>query len=84
MQKIEKTAMIDMRLDVLVSLEGDASRSQAARWIAEGLCEVNGKTVLKAGFSVKPGDRVVFTVPDAVESTVEKENMVQAVMTMLE
>lgn len=75
MQKIEKTALIDMRLDVLVSLEGDASRSQAAKWIGDGLCEVNGKVVTKAGFSVKAGDRVVFTIPDAVESTVEKENI---------
>ena len=75
MQRIEKTALIDMRLDVLVSLEGDASRSQAAKWIADGLCTVNGKTVTKAGFSVKAGDRVAFIVPDAVESTVEKENI---------
>ena len=75
MQKIEKTAIIDMRLDVLVSLEGDASRSQAAKWIADGLCTVNGKTITKAGFNVKPGDKVAFTVPDAVESTVEKENI---------
>ena len=75
MQKIEKTAIIDMRLDVLVSLEGDVSRSQAAKWIADGLCSVNGKTVTKAGFSVKTGDHVAFTVPDAVESTVEKENI---------
>ncbi len=75
MQKIEKKALIDMRLDVLVSLEGDASRSQAARWIGDGLCQVNGKTVTKAGFSVKAGDQVCFTIPDAVESTVEKENI---------
>ena len=75
MQKIEKTAIIDMRLDVLVSLEGDASRSQAAKWIGDGLCQVNGKVVTKAGFSVKPGDHVAFTIPDAVESTVEKENI---------
>lgn len=75
MQKIEKTAMIDMRLDVLVSLEGDASRSQAAKWIGDGLCQVNGKVVTKAGFSVKTGDHVAFTIPDAVESTVEKENI---------
>ena len=75
MQKIEKTAIVDMRLDVLVSLEGDASRSQAAKWIGDGLCQVNGKVVTKAGFSVKPGDQVAFTIPDAVESTVEKENI---------
>ena len=75
MQKIEKKALIDMRLDVLVSLEADASRSQAARWIGDGLCQVNGKTVTKAGYSVKAGDQVCFTVPDAVESTVEKENI---------
>ena len=75
MQKIEKTAILEMRLDVLVSLEGDASRSQAAKWIADGLCQVNGKVVTKAGFSVKAGDQVVFTIPDAVESTVEKENI---------
>lgn len=75
MQKIEKTALIDMRLDVLISLEGDASRSQAAKWIADGLCTVNGKTVVKAGYGVKAGDHVAFTIPDAVESTVEKENI---------
>ncbi|MBP3650591.1 MAG: RluA family pseudouridine synthase [Clostridia bacterium] len=75
MQKIEKTAIVDMRLDVLVSLEGDASRSQAAKWIGDGLCHVNGKVVTKAGFSVKTGDHVAFTIPDAVESTVEKENI---------
>ena len=75
MQKIEKKALIDMRLDVLVSLEADASRSQAARWIGDGLCQVNGKTVTKAGFAVKAGDQVCFTVPDAVESTVQKENI---------
>ena len=75
MQKIEKTAIVDMRLDVLVSLEGDVSRSQAARWIADGLCMVNEKTITKAGFAVKAGDCVSFTVPDAVESTVEKENI---------
>ena len=75
MQKIEKTAIIDMRLDVLVSLEGDASRSQATKWIGDGLCQVNGKVITKAGFSVKPGDQVAFTIPDAVESTVEKENI---------
>ena len=75
MQKIEKTAIVDMRLDVLVSLEGDASRSQAAKWIGDGLCQVNGKVVTKAGFSVKPGDQVAFIIPDAVESTVEKENI---------
>ena len=44
MQQISKTALVDMRLDVLVSLEGDVSRSQAAKWIAEGLCQVNGKS----------------------------------------
>jgi len=75
MQKIEKTAIVDMRLDVLVSLEGDVSRSQAARWIADGFCMVNDKPVTKAGFAVKAGDRVAFTVPDPVECTVEKENI---------
>ncbi|MBE5802666.1 MAG: RluA family pseudouridine synthase [Clostridiales bacterium] len=72
---MEITAPADVRLDVMVAQEGAVSRSQAAKWIADGLCSVNGKVQKKAGFSVKEGDAVAFVIPDAVESTVEKENI---------
>ena len=42
MQKITAVAREEIRLDLLAAQAGDASRSQAARWIEQGLCLVNG------------------------------------------
>ncbi len=75
MQRMEVISPCDQRLDVLIAAEGGVSRSQAAKWIAEGLCSIDGKVQTKAGSNVKTGSTVAFTVPDAVESTVEKENI---------
>jgi 23S rRNA pseudouridine1911/1915/1917 synthase len=47
------------RLDVfLVGVLGGPSRSQVARWIAEGGVEVDGKPATRAGFPLKPGSKV--------------------------
>jgi 23S rRNA pseudouridine1911/1915/1917 synthase len=63
------------RLDVLVADGCEITRSQAARWIAQGLCDVNGTAALKAGTAVKVGDRLSVRVPEAAPMTVEKENI---------
>lgn len=63
------------RLDMLVAVSGEVTRSQAAKWIADGLCSVNGKQARKAGEAVKPGDTVAIDVPACTELTVEKQNI---------
>ena len=75
MRRLTQTATRDARLDVLVAELADASRSQAARWIEAGLCHVNGAPRLKAGYAVAAGDALAVEVPDAAESTVEKEDI---------
>ena len=52
-----------------------ASRSQAARWIEQGLCRVNGAVRQKVAFKVSAGDALELTVPDAEETPVEKEDI---------
>ena len=75
MQKITAVAREEIRLDLLAAQAGDASRSQAARWIEQGLCLVNGTARQKPAFKVSAGDVVELTVPDAGEAPVEKEDI---------
>lgn len=75
MKRTELIAPIDARLDLLVAQGTGATRSQAAKWIAAGLCRVNGHTALKAGAAVRAGDRVEADIPDPVEAAVEKEEI---------
>ena len=69
--KVENAA----RLDVLCAEAAQASRSQAAKWIESGLCVVDGKVQTKTSFKAPAGAQLVLTVPEAVESTVEKEDI---------
>lgn len=73
MQKMTRIAENDTRLDVLAADMANSSRSQAAKWIGDGLCLINGQPRLKPGYAVKAGDTVQLTIPDAVEAAVEKE-----------
>ena len=75
MKRTELIAPIDARLDLLVAQGSGATRSQAARWIAAGLCRVNGRVTSKAGAAVRAGDRVEADIPDPVEAAVEKEEI---------
>ena len=75
MKRITLTATLDARLDVLVAQGCGVTRSQAAKWIATGLCHINGKPATKAGSPVRAGDALVVDIPDAVNSTVEKEDI---------
>jgi 23S rRNA pseudouridine1911/1915/1917 synthase len=63
------------RLDVLVAEGCGVTRSQAAKWIAAGLCELRGAAAQKAGTAVKPGDEILVRIPDAAPSALEKENI---------
>ena len=75
MQKITAVATEEARLDLLAAQASGASRSQAARWIEQGLCRVNGAVRQKVAFKVNAGDALELTVPDAEETPVEKEDI---------
>lgn len=75
MQKIEVTAKEPARLDVWVAQAAQISRSQAARWIEDGLCAVGGKVQFKSSYKTQAGDVLTVSVPEPVEAAVEKENI---------
>ena len=75
MPRIETAVARKARLDVLVAESAEASRSQAAKWIEAGLCMVDGKPQLKTSFQPAEGAQLVIDIPEAVESTVEKEDI---------
>lgn len=75
MPRIETAVARKARLDVLVAEAAEASRSQAAKWIEAGLCMVDGKPQLKTSFQPAEGAQLVIDIPEAVESTVEKEDI---------
>jgi len=72
---IEIEAPRKARLDVLAAEAANASRSQAAKWIEAGLCLVDGMPQKKTSFAVPAGALLRVEVPEAVESTVEKEDI---------
>ena len=75
MKTIQQQAETKARLDVIAAEMGECSRSQAAKWIEQGLCRVNEIVRSKPGYGVAPGANVELTVPDPVELTVEKEDI---------
>ena len=81
MPRIEITVEKQARLDVLCAEASGASRSQTAKWIESGLCTVDGKVQNKTSFKAFQGALLVIDVPEAVESTVEKEDGSQVTAT---
>ena len=69
------TANRGARLDVLIAEGCKVTRSQVAKWIAAGQCEVNGVTAQKAGAAVKQGDVIAVQIPEVTPPAVEKENI---------
>ena len=64
------------RLDVFLDAQTEEfTRSRIKKLIEEGQVSVQGKVVKKAGESVRAGNEVVLTVPEAVEYTVKAENI---------
>ncbi len=75
MPRIEYTVEEAGRLDVLCAEAAQASRSQAAKWIESGACLVDGKAQTKTSCKVAKGAKLTLDIPEAVESTVEKEDI---------
>ena len=75
MPRIETVVEQTARLDVLCAEAAQASRSQAAKWIENGLCTVNGTAQIKPSFKAAAGSVLAVEIPEAVESTVEKEDI---------
>ncbi len=75
MKHTSLTAARDGRLDVLTAEACGVTRSRAARWIADGLCRVNGHEASKAGAAVRTGDRLDISEPDTAELELQKEDI---------
>ena len=75
MKQITLSVPAEARLDVLAAQACQATRSQAARWIAAGCCSVNGIPVCKPGVVLKTGDELAVNVPEATETQVEKQDI---------
>jgi 23S rRNA pseudouridine1911/1915/1917 synthase len=73
-QTLTATAAEAARLDrALADVFPDISRSRFQALIAEGRVTVEGATVTEARHKVKPGDRLVVTVPEPVAAEPEGE-----------
>ena len=72
MPKIEIQVSAQARLDVLAAEAAGASRSQAARWIEDGLCMVDGVVQRKTSFKAPAGAMLCVEVPEAVGYRDEK------------
>lgn len=63
------------RLDVFLSRESDITRSRAGTLIREGAASINGETVTKAGYALRAGETVVFTVPEPAPAHIEAQDL---------
>ena len=64
------------RLDIFLSEQTEEfTRSRLKKLIEDGQVSVNGKQTKKAGAEIKLGDEVTIVVPDAVEYSVQPENI---------
>lgn len=63
------------RLDVFLSRESDITRSRAGALIREGAASINGETMTKAGYALRAGEAVVFTVPEPAPAHIEAQDL---------
>ena len=68
------------RLDVFLSQAADITRSRAGALIREGRAKVNGSVQTKAGYELKPGDRVLLDIPEAAPSDVCPQDIPLAIV----
>lgn len=62
------------RLDVFLADRIGQTCSQVKRLLADGLIAVNG-TAVKAGYRLKPGDRISVSIPEPEPLELEPENL---------
>ena len=67
----DKTA----RLDIFISENASVSRSRAETLIKQGLVSVNALIRAKAGYELKPGDRVTLTLPEPEPTDILPQNI---------
>lgn len=75
MQRMTGQVPCDGRADQLVSELFSLSRSQAARAILEGRVIADGNTLAKASAPIKAGALVQMDVPEAVDMSLEKQDI---------
>ena len=63
------------RLDVFLAARADVTRSRAGNLIKDGLVSVNGKAADKAGLSLRVGDSVAWTIPEAAPIAAEAQGI---------
>ena len=63
------------RLDVLAAEAAGVTRSRAGALIRDGQARVNGVVQTKAGFKLRPGDRVELALPEAAPARVEAQDI---------
>ena len=61
-----------VRLDVYLTAESDATRSQIKKFVDDGRITVNGGRT-KAGYIVREGDRIEVDFPEPVTELIPKE-----------
>ncbi len=64
-----------VRLDVFLSENAAVSRSRAEALIKQGLVSVNSVARAKAGYELKPGDRVAFTLPEPAPTDIVPQDI---------
>ena len=63
------------RLDVFLSREADVTRSRAGALIREGAAKINGNAQTKAGYALRAGEIVEFSVPDPAPAHIEAQDI---------
>lgn len=63
------------RLDVFLSREADVTRSRAGALIREGAAKINGSAQTKAGYALRAGETVEFSVPDPAPAHIEAQDI---------
>ena len=63
------------RLDVLLSADGELSRSRAAALIKEGCVTVDGRTETKPSYKIEPGQTIRLDLPEPKPAKVEAQDI---------
>ena len=63
------------RLDVLLSADGELSRSRAAALIKDGCVKVGGRIELKPSYKTEPGVCVIVTLPEIKPAKAEAQDI---------
>ena len=63
------------RLDVVLSRDGEISRSRAAALIKDGCVSVNGRTEIKASYKTQTGETILLDLPEVKPAKAEAQDI---------